>query len=607
MSTRNNNISFGLELDSLDPSTLLEFAKSNSFSFTASNIRCSQSASPGFAFSPNEMNLTIKDEPSFHLAKVSQSLDISSKNERSRRDSEALVKQECEWSSFLGMSVILFPTPTTEVKNYARFINAQLSRLPSYVNIWIRIKGDLESWNSWNSIRLFCANNPRIGVAIDISSPDSEIIDQWYAEPVRAFFIHTTAFKLNKRSYPVLSPDLQSILMKYMESPLKIIVSTTSPSEKIIDYIQFLWHTIQSLPELTEIEQASAEYADYLQSPLQPLQDHLESATYEVFERDPVKYDAYEDAIYQALLTRTDSEDVSLMVVGAGRGPLVQNALNASKRANKPIKVFAVEKNPSAVTILHHKNSTQWSNIVTIVHADMRFFTPESRVDILVSELLGSFGDNELSPECLDIAVERCLKPASGLCIPRDYTSFIAPISSTKLSHEIMNLGIGRGGKEDVWESGYVVNIKRAISLADPVSAFTFVHDLSDSSVVRKNDNSHNARYCKRVFKITSDSIVSGFVGYFESTLYNTAKLSILPSTHSPNMFSWFPIFFPLRNGGVSVSADDSVEIDIWRVAGEGSGKVWYEWAVSVVGSDGKRIVEGAVHNAGGKGSFIGL
>ena len=30
--------------------------------------------------------------------------------------------------------------------------------------------------------------------------------------------------------------------------------------------------------------------------------------------------------------------------------------------------------------------------------------------DIMVSELLGSFGDNELSPECLDGA-QRCMKP----------------------------------------------------------------------------------------------------------------------------------------------------------------------------------------------------
>ena len=33
----------------------------------------------------------------------------------------------------------------------------------------------------------------------------------------------------------------------------------------------------------------------------------------------------------------------------------------------------------------------------------------ENKVDILISELLGSFGDNELSPECLDGAM-RLLK-----------------------------------------------------------------------------------------------------------------------------------------------------------------------------------------------------
>lgn len=35
--------------------------------------------------------------------------------------------------------------------------------------------------------------------------------------------------------------------------------------------------------------------------------------------------------------------------------------------------------------------------------------------DILVSELLGSFGDNELSPECLDGAM-RFMKREFNLC-----------------------------------------------------------------------------------------------------------------------------------------------------------------------------------------------
>jgi protein arginine N-methyltransferase 5 len=57
------------------------------------------------------------------------------------------------------------------------------------------------------------------------------------------------------------------------------------------------------------------------------------------------------------------------------------------------------------------------------------------QADILVSELLGSFGDNELSPECLDGA-QSFLKP-DGISIPYEYTSYIAPISSSKLWNEV--------------------------------------------------------------------------------------------------------------------------------------------------------------------------
>lgn len=41
-----------------------------------------------------------------------------------------------------------------------------------------------------------------------------------------------------------------------------------------------------------------------LQSPLQPLQDNLESQTYETFERDGTKYTTYEEAVYRCLLDR---------------------------------------------------------------------------------------------------------------------------------------------------------------------------------------------------------------------------------------------------------------------------------------------------------------
>lgn len=49
------------------------------------------------------------------------------------------------------------------------------------------------------------------------------------------------------------------------------------------------------------IEKFARGYEDYLQCPLQPLMDNLESQTYEIFEKDPVKYREYQNATYEAI------------------------------------------------------------------------------------------------------------------------------------------------------------------------------------------------------------------------------------------------------------------------------------------------------------------
>jgi PRMT5 arginine-N-methyltransferase len=54
----------------------------------------------------------------------------------------------------------------------------------------------------------------------------------------------------------------------------------------------------------------------------------------------------------------------------------------------------------------------EWGTKVKLLFGDMRYIDVPEKADILISELLGSFGDNELSPECLDGAT-RFLKGAS--------------------------------------------------------------------------------------------------------------------------------------------------------------------------------------------------
>ena len=54
---------------------------------------------------------------------------------------------------------------------------------------------------------------------------------------------------------------------------------------------------------------------------------------------------------------------------------------------------------------LQEKKALEWRDQVEILFGDMRELAVPAHADILVSELLGSFGDNELSPECLDGAM----------------------------------------------------------------------------------------------------------------------------------------------------------------------------------------------------------
>jgi hypothetical protein len=58
-------------------------------------------------------------------------------------------------------------------------------------------------------------------------------------------------------------------------------------------------------------------------------------------------------------------EVLTVMVVGAGRGPLVRAALTAAKTAQRRVRVFAVEKNPNAVVTLQQQKIELWGDQVS--------------------------------------------------------------------------------------------------------------------------------------------------------------------------------------------------------------------------------------------------
>ncbi|KAI0420327.1 methyltransferase-like protein [Xylaria grammica] len=534
------------------------------------------------------------------------------------------------------------------------------------------------SWDSWHVIRTVCDYDARLCVALRIPRvlPSKDLQTRWFSEPLQYLTYGPSTFQTNKAGHPSLSRSHQELIHTYMrlkhapyfllcdvgpelqdEPPAGRLIDTASSSEfptlndatavthsaksdyKIRGhnaYLAYMRHLERQQEPYTELElNTLTNFQDWLQSPLQPLSDNLESVTYEVFEGDPVKYNQYENAIEEALREwaelkkPTSSPDgVVIAVAGSGRGPLVTRALQASETTGVPVKVWAVEKNPNAYVYLLRQNQTVWGGRVTVVKTDMRAWrgpvisapgapTVHGSVDILVSELLGSFGDNELSPECLD-GIQHVLAADHGISIPSSYTAHVSPIATPRLFADIKSRR-EQGGDAHAFDTPWVVRLFALDFVAARVPdrgrfqlAWEFEHPLPqatmDTVAARRSGgvvgggggsmsggvgaNDHNARHCHLTFVCRSRGVIHGLAGYFEAVLYASqiaedengnrpmVELSTLPDMidrKSKDMVSWFPIFFPLKQP-LYFPSDSELEVTMWRQTDDA--KVWYEWMV---------------------------
>ncbi|KAF6139671.1 hypothetical protein GIB67_002476 [Kingdonia uniflora] len=591
-------------------------------------------------FSGSDLVLSPSQWSSHVVGKISSWIDLDSEDQVLRMDSEITLKQEIAWASHLSLQACLLPPPRgTSCANYARCVNQILQGL-NKMQLWLRVPleksdndamegdtnhlsgGPVDSWDCWNSFRVLCEHHSQLSIALDVLSslPSGNSLGRWFGEPVKSAIIHTNAFLTNAKGYPCLSKRHQKLLVEFFNHSIQIVISggpvhntsTENVPTNYIDgkflkacsifcidghplrsYLDYIGHLYQRMDPLPEQERFELSYRDFLQSPLQPLMDNLEAQTYETFEKDVVKYSQYQRAVSKALMDRVPDEDACttttvLMVVGAGRGPLVRASLQAAEETGRKLKVYAVEKNPNAVVTLHSLVKLEgWENTVTIVSSDMRCWDALRKLIYwYVSELLGSFGDNELSPECLDGA-QRFLKD-NGISIPSSYTSFLQPVTASKLYNDVKS-------HNDLvqFETAYVVKLHSVAKLSPSQPVFTFSHP-------EHSTKKSNQRYKKLRFEIPSDTgsaMVHGFAGYFDATLYKDVHLGIEPSIATPNMFSWFAIFFPLRTP-ICVRPDSPLEVHFWRCCS--STKVWYEWCVTSPSSS-------AIHNCNGRSYWVGL
>ncbi|CAN6540192.1 unnamed protein product [Malus baccata var. baccata] len=440
------------------------------------------------------------------IGKVSSWIDLDSEDEILRCDSETTLKQEIAWASHLSLQL----QRAKSCANYARCVNQLLQGLSS-TQLWLRlplVKSDSEtmdvntdtsddSWEIWNSFRLLCEHHSQLSVALDVLSslPSVNSLGRWFGESVRAAIFSTDCFLTNARGYPCLSKRHQNLVHGLFNHSMQIVLSgepvhslpkinsliaandndnnvdgvQKHPLRPYLDYVGYLYQRMDPLPEQERLEIG---YRDYLQSPLQPLMDNLEAQTYETFEKDTMKYIQYQRAICKALQDRVPDDKASsvttvLMVVGAGRGPLVRASLQVQlKKLGASLKCTLSKKNPNAVVTLHSLVKLEgWENIISIISCDMRYWDAPEKADILVY-----------------------------------------------IAH---------------FETAYVVKLHNIARLALPQPVFTFDH--SNRSTDKSNNRYTKLQF--GITSDTGSAMIHGFAGYFDATLYKEVHLGIEPST----------------------------------------------------------------------------
>jgi protein arginine N-methyltransferase 5 len=379
-------------------------------------------------------------------------------------------------------------------------------------------------------------------------------------ETVAFLVVPHNCFKLNSASYPVLPTGLSQTVFYFMQNINCGVAVVPSENVNPMCYSNYINQIANS------VDNYLIKYANVFSLPLQPLQDNLSSATYELFESDPAKYVLYQKAIEGALIEIPGgkSRKVVVLIVGAGRGPLVNCAIKAGKKIGRKLQLFVVEKNPNAIVTLSSRIDDEWSKEdVTLISKDMREVELEEKADILVSEMLGSFGDNELSPECLDGA-QKLLKPG-GISIPCDSVAYLQPIMSKPLFLHLASRTLKDSHRN------WLGLLKNAYFIDDAKEAWRFVHP--NHVEVIDNERSTSLQFTAKL-----DCVLHGFTGYFTSKLFKDIQLSIHPESHTPGMFSWYSIIFPLPTP-CRLTKDEKFTLSIWRRV-EANVKVWYEYGL---------------------------
>ncbi|MFQ6082429.1 MAG: 50S ribosomal protein L11 methyltransferase [Candidatus Aminicenantia bacterium] len=271
---------------------------------------------------------------------------------------------------------------------------------------------------------------------------------------------------------------------------------------------------------------------------------------------------------YQKAILETVKEGDVVVDLGTGTGILAFFACQAGAR-----KVYAIEREEiiEVAKEIARANGLE-KRIVFIKDVSTEVTLPE-KVDVIISEILGSFAIEENLLQFIPDARDRFLKP-KGVLIPSSIEMFLAPVEALDIYDQIDFCTENVYGvnflsvREITINNSYIESIGPGGFLASPLS-------INNIDFYKADGETHLNSFVS--FEVKRAGTLHGLVGWFEAQLSKNILLSTAP--HAPTTH-WKNTFFPIEKP-VTVSEANTIEANIQATHGENS--VIWSWRVKIL------------------------
>ena len=270
---------------------------------------------------------------------------------------------------------------------------------------------------------------------------------------------------------------------------------------------------------------------------------------------------------------------ITCLVFGAGLGRLVEFCIDATKARAVSANIHAVDANPLAVDCLRnyfsdYSLSKDGLATTVTVHSLFSLFPGMQRqdlpsnlkllygkCDLIVSELLGCFGCDEFLPELTATLCNLFRKPNGGICIPKDWQSFVVPVQTHSLHCQLKRTSnfvtscptytvgipedcIFMSCPQTLWK-GSCENYQTPCN-NEGVEFSLSPYMVKESHEVAKHNQPTTSSSSIENTSSSLDFQVHGVIGYFTSCLYDNIYIDTRHSCQR-NSFHWECFYMPLQ------------------------------------------------------------